>query len=187
MPGKYESRNVEGHHPVAEDDPLALRILKEEHHVFRRLFDAAEDASDAERKEVADELCLRLAVHMAIEEEILYPALKPVIGADEVNEGIVEHHSGKLLAAEIEQLDGTEELYKAKVHVLGEETIHHIDEEDEDLFEDAKAAHVAGRIDLDALGEQLRARQAELYDQVVARGDVGPTDEADAEEIGTAA
>ena len=186
MAGKYESRNVEGHHRIADDDPLALRILKDEHHVFRRLFDEAEAASGDTRKKIADELCLRLEVHMTIEEEILYPALKPVIGADEVNEGIVEHHAGKQIIAELEQLDGTEELYKAKVHVLGEETIHHIDEEDEDLFEDAKAAHAAGKVNLDALGEQLRSRQAELYDEVASDGDVGDTDEADAEEIKTA-
>ena len=186
MVGKYEGRNVEGHHPIADDDPLALRILKEEHHVFRRLFDQAESASPGERTKIANEICLRLEVHMTIEEEILYPALKPVIGADEINEGIVEHDAGKQLLAEIVQLDGTEELYKAKVHVLGEETIHHIDEEDEDLFEDAKAAHAAGRIDLDALGETIRARQAELYDEIVSDGDLGETDEADAEEIRTA-
>ena len=126
---------------------------------------------------------MRLGVHMAIEEEILYPAVKPVIGDGEVNEGIVEHAAGKVLIAEIEQLDGSEELYKAKVHVLGEETIHHIDEEDRDMFEDAKRAHADGRLDLDAIGERLRARQAELYDAIAATGDEGATDEADAEEI----
>lgn len=181
--GKYSDRNDEGYHRLADDDPAALRLLKEEHHVFRELFDAAEDAEGAELKRIADELCLRLSVHMAIEEEILYPALKPVIGDDEVNEGIVEHHAGKVLIEEIVQLDGTEELYKAKVHVLGEETVHHIDEEDEDLFEDAKAAAAEGRLDLDEVGQRLRARQAELYDEVVEDGDVGETHEADAEEV----
>ena len=184
--GKYSARNTQGHHPVAEDDPAALRLLKEEHHVFRKLFDDVEEASGDTLVDIAQELCLRLAVHMTIEEEILYPALKPVIGPDEVNEGIVEHSAGKQLMAEIEQMDGTEELYKAKVHVLGEETIHHIDEEDEDLFEDAKEAHASGKLDLDALGEELRARQAELYDQVSRKGELGETDEADAGEIPSA-
>ena len=183
MAGKYTARNGEGHHVVANDDPRALTLLKEEHHVFRKLFDAAEDASGSALKKIADEICLRLAVHMTIEEEILYPALKPVIGADEVNEGIVEHQAGKRIVADLEQLDGTEELYKSKVHVLGEETIHHIDEEDEDLFEDAKEAHAAGKLDLDAIGEQLRARQAELYNEVTATGELGETQEANAEEI----
>jgi hypothetical protein len=183
MAGKYASRNSEGDHRIKDDDPAAIALLKEEHHRFRELFDQAEETEGGKLVAIAEELCMRLAVHMTIEEEILYPALKPVIGADEVNEGIVEHQSGKRIVAELEQLDGTEELYKAKVHVLGEETIHHIDEEDEDMFEDAKQAHEDGKIDLDAIGEQLRARQAELYDQIGASGELGKTNEAEANEI----
>lgn len=183
MSGKFTQRNTEGLHRILKNDPLAIRVLKEEHHVFRELFDKVESVGRAELPKVAAELCMRLAVHMTIEEEILYPALKPIIGADEVNEGIVEHESGKRLVAEIEQLDGDEELYQAKLHVLGEETIHHIDEEDEDMFADAAEAHRARKIDLDALGEKLRARQAELYYQIEQTGDLGKTCEAEAEEI----
>jgi hypothetical protein len=183
--GDYAARNEDGVHGIAEDDPAAIALLKRDHHRFRALFDAAEAASGAERAEIASELCMRLGVHMAIEEELLYPALKPVIGADEINEGIVEHASGKILMAEIENLSGAEELYGAKVHVLGEETIHHIDEEDEELFEDAKAAHREGKVDLDALGERMAARQAELYANIEATGDEGETHEAVAEEIPT--
>jgi hypothetical protein len=183
MSGKYAPRNRQGDHAIAKDDPLAIELLKDEHHRFRELFDQAEGAKDANLANIARELCLRLTIHMTIEEEILYPALKPVIGADEVNEGIVEHQSGKRIIAELEQLDGTEELFAAKVHVLGEETIHHIDEEDEDLFADAKKAHAAGTLDLDAIGEKLRERQRQLYDQVSATGDVGKTCEADADEV----
>jgi hemerythrin-like domain-containing protein len=183
VPGKYGSRNTEGKHRIAADDPMAISLLKEEHHVFRELFDEAEEARPTRRVEIARELCMRLTVHMAIEEEILYPALKPVIGDDEVNEGIVEHQSGKRIIAELEQLDGDEELFASKVHVLGEETVHHIDEEDEELFEDARAAHDKGRLDLDALGERLRSRQAELYNQIMATGETGKTCEAQPDEV----
>ncbi|WP_380874196.1 hypothetical protein ACFB49_46360 [Sphingomonas sp. DBB INV C78] len=183
MAGKYAARNGQGDHAIAKDDPLALEILKEEHHRFRELFDQAEGTKGAALANIAAELCLRLTVHMTIEEEILYPALKPVIGDDEVNEGIVEHQSAKRIVAELEQLDGSEELFAAKVHVLGEETIHHIDEEDEDLFADAKEAHAKGKIDLDAIGEKLRERQRQLYDQVAATGEVGKTCEAEADEV----
>jgi len=179
----YAARNVQGHHAIAADDPYAIRLLKEEHHRFRTLFDAAKQADGAKRVAIARELCMRLAVHMTIEEEILYPALKPVIGADEVDEGIVEHDMGKKMMVEIENLDGTEPLYEAKVHVLGEDTIHHIDEEDEEMFEDAKEAHIAGKLDLDAIGEKMRARQADLYQEIEMDGEIGETREADAEEI----
>lgn len=183
MTDKYTSRNNQGDHRLLKDDPAAIRLLKEEHHRFRELFDAAEDANEKRRTEIARELCMRLTVHMTIEEEILYPALKPAIDDDEVNEGIVEHQSGKRIIAELEQLDGTEELFAAKVHVLGEETVHHIDEEDEELFADAKKAHAAGKVDLDAIGEKLRDRQAELYDQISKTGEVGATAEANPEEV----
>ena len=183
MSGKYTARNEQGDHQIKADDPKAIALLKEEHRAFRVLFDRANDGDGEELVAAAQELCMRLAVHMAIEEEILYPALKDVLEADEINEGIVEHATGKVLCAEIEQLDGTEELYKSKVHVLGEVTMHHLDEEDEEMFEDAKAAHREGKIDLDAIGDQLRARQAELYDEIVSDGELGPTNEAVAEEI----
>jgi len=39
MAGKYGSRNSQGNHAVAKDDPLAISLLKEEHHIFRKLFD----------------------------------------------------------------------------------------------------------------------------------------------------
>ena len=183
MSGKYSQRNQQGAHRISDEDPLAIRLLKEEHHIFRELFDRAEGAEGAALPQIGAELCMRLAVHMTIEEEILYPALKPILGEDEINEGIVEHASGKALAAEIEQLDGDETLYGAKLHVLGEETVHHIDEEDEDMFAEAAEAHDKGKIDLDALGERLRARQAELYDQIEESGELGKTREAKAEEI----
>ncbi|PZU10712.1 hemerythrin domain-containing protein [Sphingomonas sp.] len=183
MAENYAARNGKGYHRIAKDDPAAIALLKQEHHRFRELFTEANEAEGARLKHIADEICLRLDVHMTIEEEILYPAGKALGEGDEVDEGIVEHDAGKTLAAEIAQLSGREELYKSKVHVLGEQTIHHIDEEDEELFEDMKKAHVAGKIDLDALGETMRARQAQLYRKVEASGDLGPTAEADAEEI----
>jgi len=183
MSGNYGARNAQGAHRINSDEPLAIRLLKQEHHIFRELFDEAEKAGPDRLVAISRELCMRLTVHMTIEEEILYPALKPIIGDDEINEGIVEHQSGKRIIAELEQLDGAEDLFGSKIHVLGEETVHHIDEEDQDLFEDGKAAHQAGKIDLEALGEKLRARQAELYDQIAATGDTGKTCEAQPDEV----
>ena len=183
MGEKYTPRNAEGDHRIKDDDPKAIALLKDEHQAFRILFDKANDGEGETLVAAAREICMRLAVHMTIEEEILYPILKEVLEAKEVNEGIVEHETGKVLVAEIEQLDGTEELYKSKVHVLGEVTMHHLDEEDEDMFEDAKQAHRDGKIDLDAIGDRLRARQAELYDEIARDGELGPTHEAVAEEV----
>lgn len=181
--GKYVEAGQSEPHQVAKDDPKAIALLKEEHLVFRELFDRAEDAEGDELLGVARELCMRVGIHMTIEEELLYPTLKPVIGADDVNEGVVEHQTGKTIIAELEQLDGSEELFKTKVHVLGEVTMHHVDEEDEELFEEAKQAHRDGKIDLDALGEQLAARRGELYGNIAQTGEEGVTCDTDANEV----
>jgi hypothetical protein len=61
--------------------------------------------------------------------------------------------------------------------------MHHVDEEDEDMFEDAKQAHRDNRIDLDELGRQLDARRAELYENIAASGDEGVTCDAEANEV----
>lgn len=180
--GKYVDQGKQPPHCVEKDDPLAISLLKEEHQVFRRLFDEAENAKEDKLVDIAQEACMRLGVHMTIEEEIFYPATKG-IDKKEVDEGIVEHAASKKLISEIEQLNGTEELYKSKVHVLGEEVVHHIREEEEELFESAKKAQGDGKIDLDAIGEKLRARRRDLYDHLARTGDEGKTCEAVAEEI----
>lgn len=179
----YAPRNHQGKHPILDDDPRAIALLKEEHHAFRELFDQVETLEGEARFAQVQEILLQLSVHLTIEEELFYPAVKQATGSEEPNHGIVEHATAKSVMAELEQLKGTEELYAAKVHVLGEETIHHIDEEDEDLFEDAKAAHRDGKLDLDELGDRMRTRQAELYDRIVETGDEGETDEAIASEV----
>jgi hypothetical protein len=183
--GKYVDQGKEPPHSIAEDDPRAVALLKEEHLIFRELFDKAEEAEGEALVPIARELCMRLQVHMTIEEEILYPALKPILGDEEVNEGIVEHATGKAIVTELEQLDGTEELFKTKVHVLGEVTMHHVNEEDEDMFEDAKKAHADGKIDLDEVGAQLDSRRKELFAKIAETGDEGETEEAEANEVPT--
>ena len=185
--GKYVERGKAAPHKVAKDDPRAIALLKEDHHIFRQLFDKAEAADGPALVAVARELCMRLSVHMTIEEEIFYPALSAVVDKEEINEGIVEHETGKAIVTELEQLDGSEELFKTKIHVLGEVTMHHVDEEDSEMFADAKEAHRDGRIDLDQIGARLDARQAELFGNIAKTGDEGKTGDAVANEVETIA
>ena len=46
-----------------------------------------------------------------------------------------------------------------------------------------KEAGAKGELDLNALGDKIRARQAELYEEIIDSGEVGDTDEAVVEEI----
>ena len=78
----------------------------------------------------------------------------------------MEHQVTKRLISDIMEMTGREELFRARVHVLGEETVHHIDEEDRVLFRDARKAWEEGKIDLVELGAEMRRHRRELFDLV---------------------
>ncbi len=96
-----------------------------------------------------------------IEEEIFYPACEGKVEDELLKEAYVEHDAAKILIAQIEQGEPSDEFYDAKVKVLQEEIEHHIEEEEkrmEGLFSQARKAG----IDMDKLGEQLSSRKSEL-------------------------
>lgn len=153
-------------HLVNDRDPPAFALLKEDHQILRALFDLVETVPDDVLFAVAGDICIRLAIHMEVEEHLLYPALKPAIGSSEVDEAIVEHQVTKRLISDIMGMTGREKPFRAKVHVLGEETVHHFDEEDRVLFRHARKAWEEGKIDLVELGTEMGRHRRELFDLV---------------------
>jgi hypothetical protein len=104
-----------------------------------------------------------------LEEEIFYPACEGAVEEDLLKESYVEHDAAKLLIAEIEAGNGqSDEYFDAKVKVLSEEIEHHVEEEEQSggVFSQARK----GELDLDALGEQMAARKAELMKDYKASG-----------------
>ena len=110
-------------HLVDDGDPPAIALLKEDHQVLRALFDLVETVGDDVLGPVAGDICIRLAIHMAVEERLLYPALKPVIGAKEVDEGIVEHQVTKRLISDIMEMTGREELFRGSTSLARKPSI----------------------------------------------------------------
>lgn len=149
----------------------AIALLKQDHRTVEDLFADFEKASGEGRKQqLAERICLELSVHAAIEEEIFYPACEGKVEDDLLKESYVEHDAAKLLIAEISAgSDQSDEFFDAKVKVLQEEIEHHVEEEEkrlEGLFSQARKAG----LDMDALGEQLAARKAELTETYKATG-----------------
>jgi hypothetical protein len=77
---------------------------------------------------------------------------------DLMDEAEVEHASARDLIVQILSMDPHEELYDAKVTVLGEYIDHHVREEREEMFPKARRSG----IDLVRLGELLKERKREL-------------------------
>ena len=138
----------------------AISLLEADHRQVDSWFEAYEALeSDAEKKALADQICLALKVHTQIEEELFYPPAREKTGdADLLDEAVVEHAGAKNLIAEIEAMKPGQPLYDAKVKVLGEQVRHHVEEEETELFPEVRETD----IDLAALGAKLAARKAEL-------------------------
>jgi Hemerythrin HHE cation binding domain len=142
----------------------ALALLEEDHREVQELFEQYEDLRDDDEKaELAEKICLALTVHTHIEEEIFYPhARKATKDDDLLDEALVEHAGAKHLIAEIEAMDVGDELYDAKIRVLGEQVRHHIKEEETELFPEVEKA----KTDLVALGKKLAERKEELMSEL---------------------
>ncbi|HEX4616515.1 MAG TPA: hemerythrin domain-containing protein [Stellaceae bacterium] len=146
----------------------AFDVLEEDHREVEEWFDEYDELkdSDEDRKaRLAEKICLALKVHAQIEEEIFYPRAREATKDDDlIDEAIVEHATVKNLIGEIEEMDAGEELYDAKIRVLGEMVKRHIREEEEELFPELQSA----KIDLDAVGTELAERKEELMSEMSA-------------------
>lgn len=142
----------------------AIALLESDHREVEAYFATFDDLDDlAERKALAQQICLALTVHATIEEEIFYPAAREAIeDADLLDEATVEHEGAKILVAQIQDMLPDHPLFAAKVRVLGDQISHHVEEEENELFPQVRESE----LDLKALGETLAARKAELMAQL---------------------
>jgi hypothetical protein len=146
---------------TGQRDPLAIRLLKQDHREVEGWFDEYEQLdADSDKLELFNKIALALKVHTRIEEEIFYAEERGEVEDDLLDEAQVEHDGAKKMIAEIEAMKPDENLYDAKVKVLGEYIKHHVKEEEQPggIFAQAKR----GDVDLYAMGERLKARKEEL-------------------------
>jgi hemerythrin superfamily protein len=151
---------------VKPAEPIdAITLLKSDHRTVDALFDEFDKArrSDTKARLVA-QICTELKIHTIIEEELFYPAVRPKIDPDIVDEGVVEHDGAKVLINDLSAAKPTDPYYDSKVKVLAEEIRHHVQEEEKwlrGMFAQARRSD----IDMEELGARLGARKAELQGQ----------------------
>lgn len=148
-------------------DPLAVRLLKQDHREVEGWFDEYEQLDDdGEKLELFNKIATALKVHTQVEEEIFYPEERGDVEDDMLDEAHVEHDGAKKLIAEIEGMKPGDEYYDAKVKVLGEYIKHHVKEEEQagGIFSQAKK----GDEDLEEMGERIKARKEELMSEMGA-------------------
>jgi hemerythrin superfamily protein len=146
----------------------AVALLTHDHADVADLFDEYEslvegEGGDDEKQALAERICALLIAHSTVEEEIFYPAAREALEEQRLlDEAEVEHATAKDLIEQIQSMDPTDELYDAKVKVLGEYVQHHVQEEEGELFPRCQAAGM----DLDELGEEIAVRRGELLEEL---------------------
>lgn len=133
----------------------ALELLKMDHRKVADLF-AQVNATEDEKKhqQLFEQIKDELETHAHIEETVLYPAfekygqLKPM-----VLEAYEEHKQIKTLIDEIIALSEGSERFDAKLKVMGKNVVHHVKEEEAEMFPAVKK-FLDGRR-LEQLGQEL--------------------------------
>ena len=148
----------------------AISLLKADHREVEGWFEQFDKARSSERKRVlADKICTALKVHTTVEEEIFYPAFLDATQEEDLHhEAAIEHGGAKKLIVDIEASGPEDEYFDARVTVLSEMIKHHVHEEEmkDGMFAKARQSDM----DLDALGEQMAARKAELMSRMAGTG-----------------
>lgn len=146
----------------------AIELLIQDHRKVKTLFAeydklARSGARGDAKREIADHICRELTVHAQVEEEIFYPAARKALAEqDLLNEAEIEHATAKGLIARIEAMHPNDAFFDATVKVLGEYIDHHVEEEQNEMFPKARKS----KLDLDALGQALAERKAELMEDL---------------------
>src|SRR6476660_1669184 len=108
----------------------AIDLLEKQHRLVAKLFKRFEDAGDAEKPEIFEEIASNLVAHDAIEREIFYPACERAIDdKDTINESLVEHGLVEFCVFRADQNRKRSE-FEQYVTVLKEVVRHHVDEEE---------------------------------------------------------
>lgn len=132
-------------------DPM--RLLKSDHREVERLLDRLSDSDEgAERRSMVDELVTKLALHMQIEEELIYPLVAAEVGAEDEEEAEIEHSLAREGLSKLESMVEAPG-FGAAVEMLKGGIKHHVEEEEKEILPELRTA-----MERDAwqeLGEQI--------------------------------
>jgi len=146
----------------------AFELLKADHKKVAELFDLLETASGKRKLDVFKRIESELEVHTHIEETIFYPALeKPEETHDLTLEAYEEHKVVKTLLGELSGARSATDEWQAKAKVLRENVEHHVDEEENELFD--KADDALSDEEVETLGNRMAAEKARKQGQPIPR------------------
>ena len=145
----------------------AITLLKEDHKKVKGLLSQLEKTTErgaARRTKLLGQIEMEIKVHTTIEEEIFYPAYRDAVKKKDdrelYQEALEEHHVVDLVLPELKDTDPGGEIFGAKAKVLKELIEHHAEEEEKEMFPQARRA--LGAAELRDLGSRMESRKRSL-------------------------
>ncbi|HMI86945.1 MAG TPA: hemerythrin domain-containing protein [Polyangiaceae bacterium] len=148
----------------------ATALLKKQHRKVEGMF-ATLEKGKGDVVAVLGQLANDLAAHMAIEQAIFYPAVRE-IDSEMVGESYQEHAVAELALKRLLETTADDSTFAPKVTTLKELILHHVEEEEDELFPAVEDAMDDEQ--LDTLGAQMErafeAASQQGYESLLPEG-----------------
>src|SRR4249919_208237 len=157
--------------PIEGTTMNAIQLLKDDHKKVKGLLAelvATTSRATKKRSQLLATIAQELRVHVAIEEEIFYPAFKAAGEKSDDDkmyfEALEEHRAaGDLVLPDLEKTDPGSDRFSGRAKVLKELIEHHAGEEEKEMF--PRARKLLSAAELNALGAEMLARKSELMSE----------------------
>ncbi|MBC3347413.1 hemerythrin domain-containing protein [Pseudomonas sp. SWRI196] len=144
----------------------AIDLLKADHERVKAILAQLSESTSRgikKRTDLLAKLEMEISIHTRLEEEILYPAYKQAGGKEQAEmyyEAKEEHRTvDSLVLPDLKNTDPSTPEFAGRVKVVKELLEHHIEEEETEMFPQAKK--LLGKATLESLGEQMETMKAQ--------------------------
>ncbi|MDQ1816741.1 hemerythrin domain-containing protein [Massilia sp. CCM 9210] len=149
--------------------PSVTDMIRFDHsHVLVTFHQYTTAARPSVKKALAETICDALEIHATLEEEVFYPVLRRLNGAEPViQKSQPEHDEMRRLIAELRATGPTDRRHDQLLHELMRDVMHHVADEETVLLPEAERMLDKNR--LNELGAQMTRRRLELLKPKVGK------------------
>jgi hemerythrin superfamily protein len=151
----------------------AIDLLKADHERVKGILSQLSESTDRaikKRVELIGKLEMEITIHTRLEEEVLYPAYKKAGGKEQdvmYYEAKEEHRTvDSLVLPDLKVTDPSTPEFAGRVKVVKELLEHHIEEEETEMFPQAKK--LLGKATLEELGQQMEMLKVQYKKEMTA-------------------
>jgi hemerythrin superfamily protein len=113
-----------------------LSLIESDHRRVEKLFQEMEPSKSGKAIECFNQIYVELTLHAKAEEIVFYPALQDYEDAKQyIEEAESEHNAAKILLEQMKMLNPAEDEFQTKLTHLKEAVAHHVEEEEQEIFE----------------------------------------------------